>query len=143
MPLKLKLAANEQLVVNGAVMVNGGYRTTLMVRNFAQILREKDVLQEEDADTPTKRLYFQVQAMLLQPPPSPQLMTAYNEQLTALRRAFVRPDNIAALDEVERMVASADYYKALVQLQTLVGVESSLLSVQPPRWRRARLGAEG
>ncbi len=143
MPLKLKLAANEQLVVNGAVMVNGGYRTTLMIRNFAQILREKDVLQEDEADTPTKRLYFQVQAMLLQPPPSAALRAAYHDQLAALRHAFVRADNIAALEEVERMVEAADYYKALVQLQTLVGVESSLLSVLPPRWRRARLGAEG
>jgi flagellar protein FlbT len=143
MPLKLKLAANEQLVVNGAVMVNGGYRTTLTVRNFAQILREKDVLQEDEADTPTKRLYFQVQAMLLQPPPSAELAAAYRTQMEMLRRAFVRPDNLASLDEVERMVASADYYKALVQLQKLVGVEASLLSLPMPPWRRAREGAEG
>ncbi|WP_250265944.1 flagellar biosynthesis repressor FlbT [Rhodovastum atsumiense] len=140
MPLKLKLGANEQLVVNGAVMVNGGYRTTLMVRNFAHILREKDVLQEDQADTPTKRLYFHVQAMLLKPPPSPELVAAYQEQLAALRRAFVRPDNLVALDEVDRVVTAGDYYKALVQLQTLIGVEASLLNLDPPPWRRARLG---
>ena len=46
MPLKLKLAAHERLIVNGAVMVNGGCRTTLIIRNFAHIMREKDVLQE-------------------------------------------------------------------------------------------------
>jgi flagellar protein FlbT len=45
MPLKLKLAAHERLVVNGAVMVNGGGRTSLIIRNFAHIMREKDVLR--------------------------------------------------------------------------------------------------
>ncbi len=54
MPLKLKLAAHERLVVNGAVMVNGGGRTSLIIRNFAHIMREKDVLQEADANTPTQ-----------------------------------------------------------------------------------------
>ena len=78
MPLKLKLAANEHLIVNGAVMVNGGCRTTLIIRNFAQILREKDVLQEPDANTPTKRLYFLVQAMLMQPPP-PEALRKMNK----------------------------------------------------------------
>ena len=31
MPLKLKLAAHEHLIVNGAVMVNGGCRATLIL----------------------------------------------------------------------------------------------------------------
>jgi flagellar protein FlbT len=142
MPLKLKLGINEQLVVNGAVMVNGGYRTTLTVRNFAHILREKDVLHEDQANTPIKRLYLQVQKMLMEPPPSDALMNAFHAHLRALRGAFVRADNLAGLDEVERMVGATDYYKALVQLQRLSGVEAARLNQAPPPWRRALLGSQ-
>ena len=91
MPLKLKLAANERLIVNGAVIYNGGARTTLVIRNYAHIMREKDVLQEPDVNTPTKRLYFLVQVMLMQPPPPPQLMDSYRLAYSQLTQAYVRP----------------------------------------------------
>jgi flagellar protein FlbT len=144
MPLKLKLGAHERLVVNGAVLVNGAYRTTILVQNFSHIMREKDVLQEEDANTPTKRLYFLVQAMLMQAPPSPALMESYHEMHEQLMEAFVKPDNLAALQAVAQLVEAGDYYKALVKLHPLIAYEANLLNVQPHEWRRrptaARVG---
>jgi flagellar protein FlbT len=142
MPLKLKLAAHECLVVNGAVMVNGGYRATLVIRNFAHIMREKDVLQEEDADTPTRRLYFQVQAMLMQPPPPSELMADFAASLAQLRASFIKPDALATLYQTERLVAAGDYYKALMALQPLIAYEAQLLNVEAPTWRRQSHKAE-
>src|ERR1700761_8089430 len=127
MPLKLKLAAHEHLIVNGAVMVNGGCRTTLIIRNFAQILREKDVLQEPDANTPTKRLYFIVQAMLMQPPPSEALLSSYRLAHTQLLGAYVRPENLEMLREVDRLVGLGDCYKAMMKLHPLIEYEAGLL----------------
>jgi flagellar protein FlbT len=137
MPLKLKLSAHERLVVNGAVLVNGDYRTTLLVRNFSHIMREKDVLQEADANTPTKRLYFLVQAMLMQPPPPATLMATYRTAHHQLTAAYVRPDNLATLQEVDALVGEGDYYKALVKLHPLIAYEAELLHVPTHRWRRA------
>lgn len=137
MPLKLKLAAHERLVVNGAVLVNGESRTSIIVRNFAHVMREKDVLQEADANTPTKRLYFLVQAMLMQPPPSADLMSSYNQAHDQLVNAFTRPENIAILNEVDQFVVSTDYYKALAKLHPLIAYEAGLLNVEPHQWRRA------
>src|SRR5580698_4796680 len=117
MPLKLKLAANERLIVNGAVMVNGGCRTTLIIRNFAHIMREKDVLQEEDANTPTRRLYFILQTMLMQPPPSEAVEASYRLAHSQLTTAYERPDNLVILAEVDRMVGIGDFYKAMMKLQ--------------------------
>ena len=142
MPLKLKLAAHEQLVVNGAVMVNGDYRTTLLIRNFSHILREKDVLQQGQADTPTKLLYFQVQAMLLAQPPTPSaLQDEYARQLARLRLAYTDPDHLDVLDEVDRLVGDGDHYKALRQLQSLIAVEAGLLNRAAPSWRRPSAAA--
>jgi flagellar biosynthesis repressor protein FlbT len=137
MPLKLKLAAHESLIVNGAVMVNGGCRTTLIIRNFAQILREKDVLQEPDANTPTKRLYFIVQAMLMQPPPPPELLDSYRLAHTQLSSAYVRSENLELLREVDRLVGVGDCYKAMMKLHPLIEYEAGLLNVPRHEWRRA------
>lgn len=136
MPLKLKLAANERLIVNGAVIYNGGVRTTLVIRNYAHIMREKDVLQEPDANTPTKRLYFLVQAMLMQPPPSQQLLDTYRLAHTQLADAYVRAENLELLREVDELVEISDYYKALMKLQPLIAYEADLLQVRPHEWRR-------
>jgi flagellar biosynthesis repressor protein FlbT len=136
MPLKLKLGANERLVVNGAVLVNGAYRTTLLIKNFAHIMREKDVLQEEDANTPTKRLYFLVQAMLMQPPPSIPLMDTYHGVQDELQEVYVKQDNIAVLQDVDRLVDAGDYYKALIKLHPLIAYEAKLLNVESHEWRR-------
>ena len=138
MPLKLKLAAHERLVVNGAVMVNGGGRTSLIIRNFAHIMREKDVLQEADANTPTRRLYFVVQAMLMQPPPSGELLDSFAELMSQLSVAYMRPQSLELLQEVARLVDTGDFYKALMKLHPLIDYEAELLQVPSHEWRRAK-----
>jgi flagellar protein FlbT len=137
MPLKLKLAAHEHLIVNGAVMVNGGCRTTLIIRNFAHIMREKDVLQEPGANTPTKRLYFIVQAMLMQPPAPPELMESYRLAHSQLCDAYLKDENLAILAEVDRFVASGDCYKAMMKLHPLIAYEAELLNMPQHEWRRS------
>ena len=138
MPLKLKLAAHERLVVNGAVIVNGGGRSSLIIRNYAHIMREKDVLQEPDANTPTRRLYFLVQAMLMQPPPSAELLKSFATALGQLSTAFVRPQNLEVLKEVARLVDIGDFYKALMKLHPLIDYEAELLNVPMHEWRRPK-----
>lgn len=136
MPLKLKLKHNERFIVNGAVLVNDSGNTTFIVNNYAHIMREKDVLQAADANTPTKRVYFLIQAMLMQPPPSKELVNVYSSSHAQLLGAFVKQDDIHLLHEVDRLVAAGDYYKALVGLHSLIALEAELLNVPPPEWRR-------
>ncbi|NJR20223.1 MAG: flagellar biosynthesis repressor FlbT, partial [Hyphomonadaceae bacterium] len=56
MPLKLSLKPNEKIVLNGAVVQNGDRRTTLLLQNKASVLREKDIMQIEEANTPVRRI---------------------------------------------------------------------------------------
>src|SRR5579871_1380010 len=139
MPLKLKLSAHERLVVNGAVIVNGGGRTSLIIRNYAHIMREKDVLQEEDANTPTRRLYFLVQAMLMRPPPAPELLDSFATAMSQLAAAYVKPQNLEVLRDVARLVDVGDFYKALMRLHPLIDYEAELLQVPTHEWRRSKL----
>ena len=58
MPLKLSLKPGEKFVLNGAVLANGDKRTSLVIQNKACVLREKDIMQPEDANTPARRIYL-------------------------------------------------------------------------------------
>ncbi len=65
MPLKLSLKPGEKFVLNGAVVQNGDRRGVLILQNKASVLREKDIMQAEDAKTPARRIYFPVMMMYL------------------------------------------------------------------------------
>ena len=65
MPLKLNVKPGEKFVVNGAVMVAGGKGASLVLQNEATILLGKDIIQEDEADTPAKRIYFTILLMYL------------------------------------------------------------------------------
>src|SRR5688572_6947981 len=66
MALKLSLKPGEKFVLNGAVVQNGDRRGVLLLQNKASVLREKDIMQSEDANTPARRIYFPVMMMYLE-----------------------------------------------------------------------------
>ncbi|MFC3126132.1 flagellar biosynthesis repressor FlbT [Pseudoroseomonas globiformis] len=137
MSLILKLAPGERLFINGAVITNGDRRAYLMVETQAQIVREKDVLQAEDASTPVRRAYFAAQNVLLNAQPSLGSMDAFETQLATLRTAFRKPEHLQLLDEAERQMRLGNTYRALAALRDLVLYEAALLEMEPPqRFRR-------
>src|SRR3954451_3467581 len=64
-PLKLSLKPGERFVLNGAVVQNGDRRGTLILQNKASVLREKDIMQEDEVTSPSRRIYFPVMMMYL------------------------------------------------------------------------------
>jgi hypothetical protein len=69
---------DERLIVDGAVIRNGGKASVLFIENVIPILREKDIMGEKEADTPCKRIYFILQLMYLmsRPPAVPGRLLA-------------------------------------------------------------------
>src|SRR3984957_9610402 len=65
MPLKLSLKPHEKFVLNGAVVQNGDRRGVLILQNKASVLREKDIMQADEANSPARRIYFPVMMMYL------------------------------------------------------------------------------
>ena len=126
--LAVKLKPGERLVVNGAVLQNGNTRNVLYFANRASILRERDVMQEEQAVTPTSRVYFIVQLMLLDPEEAATYHENFEQLMTALLRAFKSPPILRALTDCVRWVREQDYYKALAALRPVLDCEAKLLS---------------
>ena len=56
MALIIDLKPGEKILIGEAVITNDDQRTRLHIAGEAPIMREKDVMKEEQADTPCKRI---------------------------------------------------------------------------------------
>ena len=132
MPLVLELKPKERVVINGAVITNDGRRTRLSVENFAQIIREKDIMREREATTPARRVYFLAQCMLLgvtDTQSQDAYKTALDKAITDLDAALTRREVKAHLDSVRDLVDKQDFYKALIALKPVLDYEAQLLAI--------------
>lgn len=127
MPLKLSLKPGEKFVLNGAVVENGDRRATLILQNKASVLREKDIMQEHEADTPAKRIYFPVMMMYLSSSSQDGLYDEFVMRMTEFMSALSNPDVLADCVSVSREVMSGEYYKALLRCRKLMTYEAERL----------------
>ena len=83
-PLRVELKPFERIVIGETVLVNSGTRTSFLIDGDAPILRERDTITAETANTPAKRLYLCLQTMYLKND-IPRYRTAYQGFLRELR----------------------------------------------------------
>jgi Flagellar biosynthesis regulator FlbT len=131
MPLKLSLKPGEKFVLNGAVMINGEKRATLIIQNKACLLREKDIMQVSDANTPARRIYFPIMMMYLDPDNSDEYYNEFAVRITEFMGAIENREALANCVEISRDVMSGDYYKALVICKKLFDFEQERLGYEP------------
>ncbi|MBI1361638.1 MAG: flagellar biosynthesis repressor FlbT [Alphaproteobacteria bacterium] len=128
MPLKLSLKPGERFVVNGAVLQNGDRRAVLLLQNKASILREKDIIQPEDANTPVRRIYFPIMMMYLDPPGASEFYDEFvlrmNEFMGVTRHTEILKECVST----SREVMAGEYYKALTRCRKLLTYEQGLLA---------------
>jgi flagellar biosynthesis repressor protein FlbT len=132
MPLKLSLKPGERFVVNGAVLQNGDRRAVLLLQNKASILREKDIIQPEEANTPAKRIYFPIMMMYLDPADANKFYDEFVLRLNEFMGAIRSTDVLKECVSLSREVMAADYYKALTRCRKLLTFEQGLLGNVDP-----------
>lgn len=131
MPLKLSLKPGEKFVINGAVITNGEKRATLIVQNKACLLREKDIMQPDDATTPARRIYLPIMMLYLDPDGSDQYYDDFALRMTEFMGAIKNREALAMCVEISRDVMSGSYYRALMQCRKLFDFERERLSYDP------------
>lgn len=127
MPLKLSLKPAEKFVLNGAVLQNGDRRTTLVVQNRASVLREKDILQEGDADTPAKRIYFPVMMMYIDQDSGSPYYDEFVLRMTEFMNAVRNPQVLKTCVAISRDVMGGQFYKALSGCRDLIDYETEVM----------------
>jgi len=129
MPLKLSLKPGEKFVLNGAVVQNGDRRGVLILQNKASVLREKDIMQPEEATSPARRIYFPVMMMYLDAANAPKVYDEFALRLTEFMGATRNPEVLSDCVAASRHVMAKEYYKALMAARKLVDYEEGLAHV--------------
>jgi len=125
MSLKLSLKAHERLIIGGAVVTNGDAKCVLIVENNVPILREKDILREEDATTPCRRIYFTIQLMYV----DEKNVAEYHEAYWKLVREVMdaAPSTLGLIDPISSHILSGRYYQALKLCRELMDYEQEVI----------------
>jgi flagellar protein FlbT len=127
MPLKLSLRPGERFVVNGAVVQNGDRRGALILQNKASVLREKDIMQPEEATTPARRIYFPVMLMYLDQGENEDVFGEFARRLAEFMGAVRHPEVLAECVSVSRDVMAGDFYRALMRCRKIIAYEDERL----------------
>jgi flagellar protein FlbT len=120
MPLRVELKPFERIIIGETVLINSGTRTSFLIDGDAPILREKDTVTAETANTPVKRLYFCVQMMYLKNDIS-RYRASYLGFIKDLREAV--PGSREVIEAVNGHISTGSLYKALKEIRKLMKSE--------------------
>ena len=112
MTLRISLRDGEKMIVNGAVMRASG-RVELMIENHVALLRGREVMQAEEANTPARRLYFTCMLAYIDEPGRAEHQQSVVSLLGDLMGVFRTDEARMACLEFARLAALGDYYRAL------------------------------
>jgi len=117
MPLRVELKPFERIAIGESVIINSGTRTCFLIDGETPVLREKDTVTAETANTPARRLYLCVQMMYLK-----NDVARYRDSYLGLRDAAreAAPGGRDLLDSADRHVAEGALYKALKDIRKLM-----------------------
>ncbi len=125
MALVIDLKPGEKILIGEAVLTNDSNRTRLHIAGDAAILREKDVMQEAEADTPCKRVYFLIQCMYLSPNPR-EMHKTYFDMIKDIQKAS--PSSSIFFMQINDAIMDDKYYKAMKVAKQLIEHETELVS---------------
>lgn len=129
--LVIKLKPNEKVLVNGVILQNGDRAASIRVRsNDVSILRARDAIQKEDANTPLKRIYYIAQLAMAGEAEAEAAMQQILQALEPLKSIFAG----AASSEIARAINAANDRKFFVVMRAvkkLFPLEEALLQRAP------------
>jgi len=131
MPLKLNLRAHERFILNGAVVANGDRRTTLTLENGASILRERDIMTADQANTPARRVYFACMLAYIDPSDE-RHRTSFIDLVGEFMTAISSPVARLACIDASKSVLAGDYYRALLHCRSLIDYEDKVFGTVVP-----------
>ena len=102
MALKITLRPNEKMIIDGAVISNGGTTSNFLIENEVPVLREKNIMSEKDADSPCRRIYFVIQLMYI----DRENLTSYHDRYWKLVRELIdaAPSLLGIIDEISEQI---------------------------------------
>lgn len=130
--LVLKLSPKERVLINGAVIENGDRRTRLAIMTpDANILRLRDALHPEEANTPVRRLCYAAQLVLAGSSTPEEARLPLLRRIEELSQILTDADSRAQLALATEAVINSNFYQCLRALRAILPREERLLAVRP------------
>ena len=127
MPLKVTLKPRERFVLNGGVLVNGDRRTDLIIENQVSLLRERDILHPDEANTPVRRIYFSIMMMYLEEALESPFYQEFVDRITEFMCVVTRKEILSKCHQILDDVHELKFYSALMTCKTLLPFEKERL----------------
>jgi len=127
MALHITLKPREKMILSGAVITNGsGSRCNLIIKNKIPILREKDILSEDEVDSPCRRIYFVIQLMYI----DEENLEIHRKNYWKLVKDLINaaPSTVGLIDSIGEEIVNGRYYQALKFAQKLIDYEQEIIS---------------
>jgi flagellar protein FlbT len=109
-------------------MVAGNKGASLVLQNEATILLGKDIMQEEDANTPAKRIYFTILLMYLDEEGRQSYYETFMELIEDFMEATTFNEVRRTLLHIVQDANAGRYYRALKTCKALIAYEEQVLA---------------
>ena len=93
--------------------------------NKVPILREKDIMLEEQANTPCRQVYFALQTLYLEPESEKAIYGNLSRLSVEILKAA--PSTVQLLEKIHEEVTQKSYFKALKTAKELYEYEGQLI----------------
>ena len=124
MALKVELKPGERIIIGECVLTNDDQRARLRIEGTAPILRERDIMTVNRANTPAKRIYLAVQLMYTAREPR----THHEIYFTLVREILIAaPSMLPFIESINNHILTGQMYKALKEAQKLIKYEEDLI----------------
>lgn len=128
--LVLKLGPKERVLINGAVIENGNRRSKLSILTpDAHILRLRDAIHPDSANTPVKRVCYGAQLVLAGDASAEDMRLPLLRWIEELSQILTDMDSRTHLAAATEGVMQGQFYQCLKALRALLPREERLLAV--------------
>lgn len=124
MSLSITLKPGELFVINGTLIRNGGKAAKLTIETQCRMLRETEIIREDEVDTPCKQIWMTLQIIHLSDNPAEAyaLLLAQIAEITALM-----PSSAPYIAALNNALQENHTHKALKEVKRLVQHERELM----------------
>lgn len=129
--LVLKLGPKERILINGVVIENGDRRSRMSILTpDANILRLRDAIHPDEANTPVRRTCYAAQLVLSGDSTAEDMKQPLLRRIEELSQVFQDSDSRTALALATDALVDEEYYKCLKNLRKLLPREVRLLEAR-------------
>jgi len=127
--LKLKLRPEEQILINGSVVQNGSRQVELTVKTAGtRILRLRDAIHPDDANTPVKRVCYIAQLAVAGEVTDSDALSDFIKGVKALQKVFQDAGSQEVMENALEHANAHDFYKAMQSMRKLITYEDALFA---------------